>query len=159
MTADIEDMGSTDEAVKLEALRLVTAATGRANRLARWEFVYTRYQAGWDLETIGKHLEVSVSTIKRLLKRAALERQKKPGFSWPIDSRGLKICDIPHPMPKNEDPRDWAHARLRKKRFGRKILGQPRQEPAVGMCPVCCKGGVLSRPVYRQGRPLIDVLC
>ena len=73
MTTDIEDMGTTDDAVKCEALRLVSSATLEANRLARWGFVYTRYMAGWDMAEIGKHLDVSVSTIKRLLRRACAQ--------------------------------------------------------------------------------------
>ena len=147
-----------DAELKSEILRLTHPKTGRANRLARWELVLTQWEQGRTAEEIGLWIDRHPSTVLRLIKRAALERQKRPGFTWPTDSTGKKICDIAHPMPSNENPKEWAHARLRKKRYGRKILGQKRTEPICGSCPVCRKGGILQKPIYFKSKPLIEVL-
>jgi len=113
-----------------EAFRLFNSKTGTINRLARWENIYRMWEAGKTLTEIGWWIGKSESTVRQLLKRAALQRQKQPGFKWP-EHNGNKVCDIPHPMPgKGEDPRRWHHTR------------QFRVSPASewAFCPVCKKG-------------------
>lgn len=122
-----------------EAIRLLHSRTGTANRLARWENVYRMWEAGKSLLEIGKWIGTSESTARQLLKRAALERQKQPGFVWPVKD-GKKVCDIPHPMPAKEDPRAWYHVRS--------FEQSPRSRRAF--CHVCKKG-------YPLGRPLTEV--
>ena len=146
-----------DSPTKDTLLRLGSSKTTGVNRRARWELVLTKWEQGVSAEEIGKWIARAPSTVIRLVKRAALERQKQPGFKWPLDSTGKKICDVANPMPGNEDPRLWAHARIRQKKFGRKIIGQPPQPARVGYCPCCCKGGLLHKPVFFTGKPLVKV--
>ena len=148
-----------DDASKQEVLRLASPKTGRANMLARWENVLNQWNDGKTMEEIGEWIGRKPSTVRRLIKRAALERQKQPGFAWPVDSHGRKICDVAHPMPHTERPSDWVHARLNKRKFNtRPALSGQRQPVRVGYCPVCQHGGLLERPTFFKGKPLIEVL-
>lgn len=133
-----------DTATKQEIMRLMAPGMGRRLTLARWENVYAMYEQGKTLIEIGKWIGKAESTARQLLKRAALERQKRPGFTWPVDSSGRKICDIPHPMPSTEDPREWAHARA--------MTVSPTSKAAF--CNVCRKGGLLLKP---EGKTLVQV--
>jgi len=84
------------------------------------------------------------------------EEQKQPGYRWPTDASGKKICDVAHPMPTwNErqtlsDPNVWAHPRAKPIK-PRKVVGK-KITPYRAFCPVC------HRPFF-IGRPLIEVLC
>lgn len=128
-----------DEVSSAEAIRLCDSKTGTSNRLARWENIYRMWEAGKSLVDIGIWIGKSESTARQLLKRAALQRQKKPGFVWPLDN-GRKVCDIPHPMPKDEDPRLWHHTRAN--------LISPTSRQLY--CPVCKRG-------YPLGKSLANV--
>lgn len=129
-----------DEASTAEAIRLASGKTGRANTKARWENVIMMWQQGKTLVEIGRWIGKSESTVRHLLKRAARERQKQPGFTWPVKA-GKKVCDIPHPMPHHdEDPRQWHHARA-----------EPLTPSSRTMyCPVCKRG-------YPLGKTLAEV--
>ena len=129
-----------DEVSIAEAIRLFDSKTGTKNRLARWENIYRMWKEGKSLIDIGLWIGKSESTVRQLLKRAALERQKQPGFVWPVKD-GKKVCDIPHPMPHGEDPREWHHVKV--------IAVSPTSR--TFFCPVCKKG-------YPMGLPLKSVL-
>ena len=130
--------------------------TGRATMRARWKNVLAMWQAGKTAEEIGQWIGRSASTATRLVKRAAKEEQKQPGYRWPTDASGKKICDVAHPMPTwNErqtlsDPNVWAHPRAKPIK-PRKVVGK-KITPYRAFCPVC------HRPFF-IGRPLIEVLC
>ena len=130
--------------------------TGRATMRARWKNVLAMWQAGKTAEEIGQWIGRSASTATKLVKRAAKEEQKQPGYRWPTDTSGKKICDIAHPMPTwNErqtlsDPNVWAHPRAKPIK-PRKVVGK-KITPYRAFCPVC------HRPFF-IGRPLIEVLC
>jgi len=137
----VEDEVSTAEAIRLFSLR-------RKNTKARWENVYRLWQEGKTLAEIGTWIGKSESTARQLLKRSALERQKQPGFVWPVDAEGKKICDIPHPMPKGDQAYRWAHVRA--------LPCPPRSldkeaKPERAYCPVC-------RRVYPIPKTLMEVL-
>lgn len=136
----MEDEVSTAEAIRLYRSR-------RANTKARWNNVYRMWQEGKTLAEIGKWIGKSESTVRQLLKRAALEKQKSPGFVWPVDKAGRKICDIPHPMPSNEDPRQWFHLRA----FALTPTRTPKAASTRQFCPVCKKGFML-------GKTLMEIL-
>lgn len=143
----------SDETEEIELNLKAWTAPGyrKQQMLERWDMIYRMWEQGLTFEEIGSSIDRSPSTAVRLLKRAAIERQKQPGFEWPKDDMGRKICDIAHPMPKNENPKLWAHARCRSllKRDG-------SHRDKVGYCPVCQQGGLISRPV--KGKPLIEIL-
>ncbi len=123
-----------DEVTKAEVLRLMAPGKGRANVVARWDNVYSMYQEGKTLDEIGKWIGRSASTARQLLKRAFLEKAKQPKFKWPVDAQGRKVCDVPHPMPRDVPVpargTQWSHVR------GRKLAN-------LGYCPVCKKNYVL----------------
>ena len=134
-----------DETSTAEVIRLASGKTGRANTKARWENVITMWQQGKTLVEIGRWIGKSESTVRHLLKRAARERQKQPGFVWPVVA-GKKVCDIPHPMPNgrrtgyDEDPRQWHHARAEALTPASKTM----------YCPVCKRG-------YPLGKTLSEI--
>lgn len=128
-----------DEVSIAEAIRLASGKTGRKNTKARWENVLTMWQNGKTLGEIGNWIGKSESTVRHLLKRAALERQKQPGFTWPV-KEGKRVCDIPHPMPHEEDPRQWHHTRADTLTPTSKTM----------YCPVCKRG-------YPLGKSLAEV--
>jgi len=117
-----------DIATKAEAIRLMAGKTARNNTRARWENVYRLYEAGKTFEQIGKWIGKSASTARQLLKRAATERSKVPGFKWPTKD-GKRLCDIPHPMPRGEHAESWEHRRG--------YLLRITSKSARGYCPVC----------------------
>lgn len=129
-----------DEVSMPEVFRLTAPRQRSVNTKARWENVFQMWEQGKTLLEIGRWIGRSESTARQLLKRAAIERQKQPGFVWPTDKAGRKICDIPHPMPRTEDPRQWSHARGITWNESRGVL----------YCPVC-------RGTYFNGRPLKDI--
>ena len=132
-----------DSVTKAEAIRLMSGKTARANTRARWENVYRMYEQGKTFEQIGKWIGRSASTARQLLKRAAIERSKAPGFEWPVDKDGKKICDIPHPMPLGEHANNWAHPRgypLRPRSIER-----PKPPPTRAYCPVCRRSYAIPR--------------
>ena len=151
------DYIDTVEDLEAEIWRMLSPKNARAIMYRRWENVLTMWENGATLEAIGHQIDRAPSTVNRLIKRAALERQKQPGCKWPIDDSGYKICDIAHPMPSGEDPRNWRHTRLRTRTNTKtkKLIYRPVRDD-VGYCPVCRKGGLLKRPV--QGKPLYKVL-
>lgn len=125
-----------DEVSIAEAIRLASGKTGRANTKARWENALNMWHQGKNLIEIGRWIGKSESTVRQLLKRAARERQKQPGFKWPTRG-GQKVCDIPHPMPRDEDPRTWHHTRA-----------NPLTPSASTMyCPVCKRGYPIGLPL------------
>ena len=135
------------DTTKSEAFRLLSGRTTRANTRARWENVYRLYTQGKTLEEIGRWIGRSASTACQLLKRAALERSKQPGFTWP-QQNGKRICDIQHPMPAGEHASAWAHPRgypLRPRSITR-----PRPAPTRAYCPVC-------RRSYAIAKTLVEV--
>lgn len=99
----VEDEVSTAEAIRLYKTR-------RRNTKARWALIYQMWQDGKTLDEIATWIGRSKSTVSQLLKRSFKERQKQPGFTWPLRD-GKPVCDIPHPMPKFDDPRGWHHVR------------------------------------------------
>jgi hypothetical protein len=139
-------IGMEDGKTKAEAIRLMSGKTRRANTRARWENVYRMYERGKSFEQIGKWIGKSPSTARQLLKRAAMERSKAPGFQWPVDKDGKKICDIPHPMPLGEKADNWAHSRGYPL-YPRSVTGPPLTR---AHCPVC-------RRTYAIARTLCEV--
>jgi hypothetical protein len=133
-----------DEVSIREVMRLTVPGKRKACMLARWENIYRMWEAGKTLGEIAAWYSLSESTIRQLLKRAALERQKKPGFKWPVDEQGRCICDIAHPMPKSGNPIAWAHRR------GHPLLKHDSERMRRMYCPVC-KG------VYFQALTLTEV--
>jgi hypothetical protein len=120
-----------------EAIRLFNA--GHKNTIARWENVYRMWQEHKPLSHIAWWIGKSESTVRQLLKRAHIHRMQM-GNPWPVDSKGRKICDIPHPMTQGDNPMQWCHTR----EF--RLTG-----PGRWFCPVC-------KRAYSVGRPLIEVL-
>lgn len=143
--------------VREEVFRLMRGKTRRDNTRARWDNVFRLYQEGRTLAEIAKWIGKSESTARQLLKRAALEKQKQPGFQWPVTEDGKKICDIPHPMPMNEYPYNWHHARA--KPVPPRTIQRPvglhddhaAKEPKRMYCPVCKK-------LYPIALPLVTIL-
>lgn len=126
----------------------MSGKTRRANTRARWDNVFRLYQEGKTLEEIAAWIGKSESTARQLLKRAALEKQKQPGFTWPVDAEGRKICDIPHPMPRNEHAYLWHHPRA--KPVPPRTIDKVKV-PKRAYCPVCKK-------LYPIALPLITIL-
>jgi hypothetical protein len=129
-----------------EVMRLLRGGVKAKNTKKRWERIFEMYHEGKSFEEIAEWYGRSESTVRRLLKRAAIERAKQPGFAWPIDASGRKICDIPHPMPLGQHPGEWEHPRarplLRKrflKTFNPKTRLIERSKPKIKhmWCPVC----------------------
>lgn len=116
-----------EEVNSREVLRLMSPHTRANNTRARWENVLTMWEQGKTLKQIGQWIGRSASMARQLIKRAAIERQKQPGFRWP-QKYGRNICDIPYPMPLAcRDPWNWEHVRGT-------LVGR-RQD--VIYCPVC----------------------
>lgn len=130
-----------DEASVSEVLRLSDSKKRAENTKARWENVYRMWEQGKTLAEIARWIGRSESTARQLLKRAAQERQKQPGFRWPVDRQGRKICDLPHPMPSTENASAWVH---------RRSIVWNRSMRLI-YCPVC-------RHSYSEGRPLMEIL-
>ena len=128
-----------DEISKQEILRLTDAKTGRAIQQARWDNIYRMWESGHTFEEIGKWIGRSSSTVIQLLKQTARRRQKLPGFKWPVDRLGRKICNVAHPMPLGERPERWAHARSRPllNKTAHKKLAKAHPRAQSGYCPVC----------------------
>lgn len=129
-----------DEVSTTEAIRLFKS--GRANTRARWANVLRLFREGRTLLEIGKWIGKSESTVRQLLKRAALEESKRPGFTWPTDAEGRRICDIPHPMPRGDNAMFWTHVRS--------FAISPRLEGKTNFCPVC-------KQSYQVGKTLVEI--
>lgn len=132
-----------------ELTRLITISQ-RQLWEARWNNIYRWWQEGKPLEEMAEHYDLHVSTITRLLKTAARKRIEKGLMVWPTDNIGRKICDIAHPMPKNEDPRTWCHARFKPLMYAKRVA-----RDKLGYCPVCRKGGHIGKPV--KPKTLVEV--
>jgi len=129
-----------DEASTAEAIRLCDGKQTRLITLARWENVLRMWEAGKTLAEIGTWIGKSESTVRHLLKRSFVQRQRQPGFKWPLKN-GKKICDIPHPMTSASSPLLFEHVRGI-------AIGQGQ---STGFCPVC-------KRVFHRGKPLIEIL-
>lgn len=136
-----------DNATKAEAIRLMSGRTAQANTRARWENVYRMYEEGKSFDEIGKWIGRSPSTARQLLKRAAIERTKQPGFQWPLKD-GKRVCDIPHPMPAGEHANNWIHPRGYPLRL--RSIQRPHPASTRAYCPVC-------RRSYAIPKTLVEV--
>lgn len=91
---------------------------------------------GKSFEEMGRWIGRHPTTAKQLLKRA-FKYMVQGGMPWPTDKDGKKVCDIPHPAPRDNYNREWVHKRSRPCKDG-------------DYCPVC-------RSYWFKGKTLVEV--
>ena len=143
-----------------EINRITRVGAKKARVLARWENVYRMWQEGRTYKEIGEFIGRSASTANKLLRRAAAERRKQPGFTWPRTTDGKPICDVAHSYPVRtavdplmpglpDRPAEWHHPHARKIKL-RGIYRGENLPPRRAYCPVCKKA-------FSIGRTLVEV--
>lgn len=108
---------------KEEMLRLHQPDRNWELRSRRWHNIYTWYYEGKTIDQIAEHYALSACSIKQVLRRAAGERERAPGFKWP-EQNGLPLCDFAHRFLPGDSPDAYWHARARMR--GNRIF-----------CPIC----------------------
>lgn len=113
-----------DTANKHELLRLNAGSWLLKNSARRWELMCEFHEQGLNWDQMGKHIERSASTAKRLWRRGWMARQQKVALCIHCKSRLTKITPYPSYIPRGKGV-DW-----RCQRFTTWVV-------YVGQCPQC----------------------
>lgn len=84
-----------DSVNKRELLRLNAGSWSRKNSARRWELMCELQEEGLNWEQMGKHIDRSASTAKRLWRRGWLERQKKRAICAECKGKFDKLTTYP----------------------------------------------------------------
>ncbi len=137
----MSEIASDDYELKVEIMHMLSAKNTRKMTRDRWDLIYRMYHEGKSIKEIAEWIDRSESTVIRLLKRAALEKQKQPGYVWPVGNNGKRLCTVSNPMPLGNHANDWEHPNG----YPLKPRGIVKTTPTRGYCPICRHSYAISR--------------